>query len=91
MTEYQTTVHYPRDEFVAPEGFYFKSSHVFDGNEDGDYIVVIWEGQPTPSSLVKLCNQIVRAGYAEGGAPAILRIIADIERELDAHGLREPT
>ena len=85
---YKTTSHYLNDiGFTAPEGFVFKASHLTSLG-----LVVIWEGRPTPPSLVKLCNQLVRVAYADKrNEPTTPAIIVVIEQQLDALGLREPT
>jgi hypothetical protein len=91
VIKYKATYESKGKAFAAPEGFYFKASHVVvvDGKT---YLQVIWEGRETPSGLVKLCNLLVRAAYADKrNEPTTPAIIAGIERELDAHGLREPT
>lgn len=96
MLKYKTTYHHPSEEIKAPEGFYFKASHFTPGADaTAPSVVIIWEGRPTPPSLVKLCNEIVRASYIDAlfaqSKPTIPALITNIERELDAHGLREPT
>lgn len=88
MIKYLTTSHRENEEFIAPEGYHFKASHLVGPNT----IAVIWEGHPSPPGLVKLCNQLVRAAYTTvplASYPSIRDTITSIERELDAHRLRE--
>jgi hypothetical protein len=84
---YKITQHRRDDEFSAPEGYHYKDSHSV-----GPVIWVLWEGRPTPPSLVKLCNLLVRSSYATvvGVVPSIRDIVTSVERELNAQGLREP-
>ena len=93
MIEYKITKHYPGNTFAAPEGFHFKASHLVDGGEDSDYIIVILEGHPTQPSLVKLCNRLVQASYVDRTSPQsepkMTSVVAAIEQELNAHGIRE--
>lgn len=90
MAEYKMTFHRANEKISAPEGFYFKESH-YSTDDMGERLVIIWEGRPTPPSLVRLCNQLVRAAYGAAAEPTTPTIITSIERELYAHGLQEPS
>jgi hypothetical protein len=77
-------------EFSAPEGYYFKEAHLI----GSDRFAVFWEGRPTPPSLVKLCNQLVRTRYIDDDPVhdrdrTLFGLIEELERELNAQGLRE--
>lgn len=71
------------EDFVAPEGYYFKTSHLVGAGE----IAVIWEGRQTPPSLVKLCNELVRQHFDSPNSTT--PIVAAISDELEARGLTE--